>query len=230
MGTAACFPLHAQRQPPAEEVRDLPLRILPAATPGPVLALVMSGDGNWASFISDMADALVARGVPVVGLESRAYLSRARTPEELAADMSRALRTYLRLWGARQILIVGYSRGADFAPFLVNRLAPDLRARVVGVGLFSPSKMANFEFHYTDLVRYTHRDSDLDAVPEVEALAPLPVLCVYGEDDKDTLCPLLPQGMATVVPRDAGHRLHDPAGLAAILLEHTLGEGPGSEG
>jgi len=188
-----------------------------------VLALVMSGDGNWAHFIKDMADVLVSRGIPVVGLESRAYLSHARTPDELTADMERVLRTYLDAWGAQRILVVGYSRGADFAPFLVNRLPPDLRARVVGVGLFSPTKMANFEFHLLDLVRYKARDTDLDAVPEVEALAPLPVLCVYGTDDRDTLCPLLPDGMATVVPRDAGHRLHNPGELAGILLDATLG-------
>jgi type IV secretory pathway VirJ component len=224
LGVAACAPLRAQPRPPlAEAVKDLPLRVLPAPSPSPVLALVMSGDGNWAHFIADMADALVARGIPVVGLESRAYLSRPRTPKELTQDMERVLRTYLDVWGANRVLIVGYSRGADFAPFLVNRLPADLRARILGVGLFSPTKMASFEFHYIDLVTFKARDTDMDAVPEVEALAPLPVLCVYGTQDKDTLCPLLPEGMATVVPRDAGHRLHEPDELADLLLDATLG-------
>jgi type IV secretory pathway VirJ component len=215
-----------QHTPLPEAVRDLPLEILPVSSASPVLALVMSGDGNWAPFIADLADALAARGIPVVGLESRAYLSRPRTPDEVTADMERALRTYLREWGAHRILIVGYSRGADFAPFLVNRLSPDLRARVVGVGLFSPTKMASFEFHLIDLVRYKHRDSDLGTLPEVEALAPLRVLCVYGIDDADTLCPLLPAGMATVVARDAGHRLHQPEELAKMLLEATVDATP----
>lgn len=187
------------------------------------MALVMSGDGNWAHFIAQLSDTLAARGVPVVGLESRAYLSRPRTPEETAADMGRVIRTFLRKWGADSLLVVGFSRGADFAPFVVNRLPPALRHRVVAVGLFSPSKMASFEFHLIDLVRYKHRDTDLDAVPEVDALAPTPVLCVYGIKDKDTLCPLLPEGLARVVPRDAGHRLHDPGELADTLLAFGLG-------
>lgn len=224
IAASACASLGAQQHTPLlDTVRDLPLKALPAASSSRVLALVMSGDGNWAHFIADMADALVARGIPVIGLESRSYLSHPRTPEELAVDMERTLRAYLREWHAERILIVGYSRGADFAPFLVNRLPADLRARIVGVGLFSPTKMASFEFHLIDLVRYKHRATDVDAIPEVEALAPLPVLCVYGTEDEDTLCPLLPDGMATVVPRDAGHRLHEPDALAGILVGATLG-------
>jgi type IV secretory pathway VirJ component len=188
------------------------------------MALVMSGDGNWAHFIAQLSDTLAARGVPVVGLESRAYLSHPRTPEETAEDMARVIRTYLRKWDADSLLVVGFSRGADFAPFVVNRLPPGLRDRVAAVGLFSPSKMASFEFHLIDLLRYKHRSTDLDAVPEVDALAPTPVLCVYGVEDKDTLCPLLPKGLARVVPRDAGHHLHDPGELADLLLAFGLGE------
>jgi pimeloyl-ACP methyl ester carboxylesterase len=221
---AVGFPAQARALQPAlpEEVRDLPLRVLPTATPSPVIALVMSGDGNWASFITGLADGLVAQGIPVVGLESRAYLAREKTPEVLTADMVRVLRTYIRLWGAERILIVGYSRGADFAPFLVNRLPADLRARVVGVGLFSPTRRASFTFHLTDLVRYTPRDSDLPAVPEVVALAPLRVLCVYGARDADTLCPLLPDGVATIRAEDSGHRLPNPARLARILFDAVV--------
>ena len=211
----------ALQAPLPEAVRDLPLRAF-GSGPSPIMALVMSGDGNWAPFVSGVARALVAEGIPVVGLASRAYLSRPRTPAELTSDMVRVLRTYTRLWGAERILIVGYSRGADFAPFLLNRMPPDLRAQVVGVGLLSPTRRASFEFHLTDLVRYTERSSDRPAVPEVEALAPLPVLCVYGTRDADALCPLLPEGAATVQAEDAGHRLQNPGGLVRLLLDTVV--------
>jgi len=185
------------------------------------MALVLSGDGNWAEFVRELADSLVDRGVPVVGLESRSYLSRPRTPVELAADMERVLRHYLEAWSAEEILVVGYSRGADFAPFLVNRLSPDLRSRIQGVGLLSPTRMASFEFHLVDLLRYEHRASDLPAIPEVEALAPLPVLCVYGVRDRDALCPDLPEGLAEAVPLEEGHRLHGAGWIADLLLSRS---------
>lgn len=222
---SACLPSEGGKpRPLPESVQDLPLREVPAAQPGKVMALVMSGDGNWAHFIAQLSDTLAARGVSVVGLESRAYLSHPRTPEETAQDMTRVIRAYLRRWGADSVLVVGFSRGADFAPFVVNRLPPEVRDRVVAVGLFSPSKMASFEFHLIDLVHYKHRDTDLDAVPEVDSLSPTPVLCVYGIKDKSTLCPLLPTGLAHVVARDAGHRLHAPGELADTLLAFGLGE------
>ncbi|MGD8322046.1 MAG: AcvB/VirJ family lysyl-phosphatidylglycerol hydrolase [Gemmatimonadota bacterium] len=205
-----------------EEVRDLPLVVLAPRDGGaPLMALVMSGDGNWAHFVSELADSLVDRGIPVVGLESRAWLSHPRTPEELTRDMTRVLRLYLQRWHAEQILVVGYSRGADFAPFLVNRLPEDLRRRVRAVGLFSPSKMASFEFHLVDLVRYQHRNTDVPTLPELEKLPDVPVVCVYGTKDKDTLCPLIPRGLTEVVALDAGHRLHRAGDMADLLLDRV---------
>ena len=190
-----------------------------------MLALVLSGDGNWASFIRHVADTLSARGVPVVGLESRAWLSRPRSPDELVHDLEPVARHFLRAWGADDLVVVGFSRGADFAPFLVNRLPDDLRARILGVALFSPTRMASFEFHLPDLVGYTPRATDLSTVPEVDALAPIPVLCVYGTEDEHTLCPRLPPGLAEVVATDAGHHLKDPGRWADLVVTRFLSEG-----
>lgn len=214
------------RTPPVVPGTDAPLLAFPVPGPAPVMALVMSGDGNWAHFISDFADSLVQRGVPVVGFESRRWLSHPRTPEELVADLEPALRHYLRAWSSEQLLVIGYSRGADFAPFLVNRLPPDLRARIRGVALFSPTRMASFEFHFVDLVTYVPRPTDIPAIPEVDALAPLPVLCVYGTQDESTLCPELPPGLAEVVPADAGHRLHSPGAMADLVLQRFARKAP----
>jgi len=225
---AGCNATGSEPQEHPDSLRDLPLVEFPADMPSPTMALVMSGDGNWAHFIRELADTLVDRGIPVVGLESRSYLSKSRTPEELSRDMERVLRRYLKAWSAEKILVVGYSRGADFAPFLVNRLPPDLRARVQGVALLSPTKMASFEFHLIDLIRYVHRSTDLDAVPEVEALAPIPTLCIYGRKDESALCPDLPVGTAEIVALDAGHRLRD-SGKMADLIIHRL-ERSGSTG
>lgn len=220
---AACHPpvaaLTSVQRP--DSLKDLPLEEVQVGGSTPVLALVMSGDGNWASFIHEFADTLVERGIPVVGLKSRSYLSRPRTPEGLAQDMERVLRHYLQAWSAQEILVVGYSRGADFAPFLVNRLPQDLRSRVRGVALLSPTKMASFEFHLIDLFHYVHRPTDISALPEVDALAPIPTLCIYGLRDKDALCPLLPEGAAEVVALDDGHRLHGVGPLVDLLLDRV---------
>lgn len=205
-------------------VRDLPLVELPAPLqPGRPMALVMSGDGNWAHFIRNLSDTLALRGIPVIGLESRAWLKHPRTPEELATDMERVIRYYMKAWSADTFIIVGYSRGADFAPFLANRLPPDLRAKLKGIALFSPTRAANFQFHLVDLLRFVARKSDRPTGPELDRLHDLPVLCVYGRKDKDALCPSLKPAQAEVVARDAGHGLHDPGELADMVIARMGG-------
>jgi type IV secretory pathway VirJ component len=214
-----------------EAVRDLPLvELARPSHPGHRMALVMSGDGNWAHFIRELSDTLADRGIPVVGLESRAWMKHPRTPDELATDMERVLRYYLNAWSMDDFIIVGYSRGADFAPFLANRLPADLRAKLRGVALFSPTLAASFEFHLEDLVRFVARKTDLPTEPELAKLKEVPVLCVYGNDDKETLCPSLPPGRAEVVERADGHRLHGAGELADLVLARMGGSATDSPG
>lgn len=205
-------------------VRDLPLvQISVPPKPGRPMALVMSGDGDWAHFIRNLSDTLAAHGIPVIGLESRAWMKGPRTPEELTTAMERVLRYYLKTWGVDQFIIVGYSRGADWAPFLVNRLPADLRSELQGIALFSPALEASFEFHLEDLVRFVHRKTNRATLPEMDEIHDLPVLCVYGARDKEALCPSLTSAQTKSVKRDAGHRLHDPGELADLVIARLGG-------
>ena len=53
----------------------------PGATATDSFAIVMSGDGGWAGLDKDVAQALSAHGIPVVGLDSLRYFWSPRTPE-----------------------------------------------------------------------------------------------------------------------------------------------------
>jgi len=215
-------------------VRDLPLvQISVPPEAGRPMALVMSGDGDWARFIRELGDTLAAHGIPVIGLESRAWMKGPRTPEELATAMERVLRYYLKTWGVDHFIIVGYSRGADWTPFLVNRLPADLRSELQGIALFSPALEASFEFHLEDLVRFVHRKTNRATLPEMAEIHDLPVLCVYGARDKEAMCPSLTPSQAEIVQRDAGHRLHDPGKLADLVIARMGGaaaDRPGATG
>ena len=109
----------------------LPLVEVPAKQPaGDLLAVIVSGDGGWAGIDHDVANDLASKGVPVVGLNSLQYFWNARTPDGAAADLQRIARHYLPAWGRQQLLLVGYSLGADVLPFMASRLPPDLLGRV----------------------------------------------------------------------------------------------------
>lgn len=166
-------------------VEDLPLTVLPVTTPSPRLALMLSGDGGWAGLDEALGAEMVKRGIPVVGVSTLKYFWEERTPEETAADMTRVLRKYLAVWKARQILLIGYSFGADVMPFIVNRLPADLRARVVTVTLLGMGQKAGWEVHVAGWVGGTDDEARYIA-PELDRLGPVRLLCLYGEGDDDS--------------------------------------------
>jgi type IV secretory pathway VirJ component len=199
---------------------DLPIVPVAAQSGAPAtdtFAIMLSGDGGWAGLDKDVAAALTADGIGVVGLDSLRYFWSARTPQGLAADLERMIRYYLAALGKRRVMLIGYSQGADVLPFAVNRLSAETRARVALVAVMGMSEHALFEFHMTSWV--SDDDSGPATLPEVDKIAGIPVLCIYGEQETDSLCPKLDPHKATVVKLKGGHHFDgNYAGLAHTIL------------
>jgi type IV secretory pathway VirJ component len=227
------LPLAAQSALPTEShsgagriaydgVGDLPLSASPAPT-GPLLAVLLSGDGGWAAGDKSLAKAFVAESVAVVGLNSPVYLERERTPDEAAGDLARILRHFLSTWNRRQIIVVGYSRGADIGPFMVSRLPAELQKQIAMVVLLGPGKLASFKFKLLDLTRAHHGNDSLPVEPEVAKLHQIPVLCIYGMTDRGAICQALAQArLAQAITRNRGHVVHSDEGPA--LVKEILAE------
>jgi len=208
----------APARPTADNVDDLPLVALrPTGTPRHDLVVLLSGDGGWANIDRDVGGALARAGLPVVGWNSLQYYWHKKTPERAAADLERILRHYLSATQSERALLLGYSFGADVLPFLVDRLPADLREKVALVGLLGPSPGATFEFHVSD---WLGGGEDIPTRPAVEKLRGMNILCVYGEREKDSLCPQLPTGLAKLLPAAGSHHFGgDYEKLAAAVLE-----------
>jgi type IV secretory pathway VirJ component len=177
----------------------------------------MSGDGGWAGLDQDVAAALSAKGIPVVGLDSLRYYWTARTPDGLAADTDRIIRYYLSHFGKRRVLLIGYSQGADVLPFAVNRLPAATRALVALVAVMGMSEHALFEFHVSSWI--SDSDSGPATLPEISRIAGVPVLCIYGADESDSLCPKLDPKRFNIVKLKGGHHFDgDYDSLARQIL------------
>jgi type IV secretory pathway VirJ component len=190
--------------PRPEAVSDLPVVEVPATGDGQDLAVMLSGDGGWASIDKQVAGVLAAHGVPVVGLNCLQYFWKARTPEGLAADLTRIARYYLAAWHRSRLVLAGYSFGADVLPFAVSRLPADLRGAVRVVALLGPSPTADFEFHVGSWLGRSS-PSALPVPPEIARLAGTPTLCFFGANETDTACRGLDPAVATGVPMEGGH-------------------------
>ena len=205
-------------QPPAE-LGDLPIvevAAQPGSPPSDSFALIMSGDGGWAGLDQDIAAALSAKGIPTVGLDSLRYYWTARTPDGLAADTDRLIRYYLSHFGKKNVLLVG-SQGADVLPFAVNRLPAATKSHVALAAILGMSEHALFEFHMSNWI--SDDTSGPLTLPEVNAISGPPVLCVYGEEEHDSLCPKLEPKRFKVVKLKGGHHFDgNYAGLADEIL------------
>ena len=215
---------NARRVAPPTGLSDLPLVEVPA-TPNAVgpgsasnaFAIIMSGDGGWAGLDQDVAAALSATGIPVVGLDSLRYYWAARTPDGVASDTDRIIRYYLAHFGKQRVLLIGYSQGADVLPFAVNRLPEATRARVALTAVMGMSDHALFEFHLSSWI--SDDKSGPATLPEINRVSGMPVLCIYGEDEKDSLCPKLDPKRFDVVKLKGGHHFDgDYANLARQIL------------
>jgi type IV secretory pathway VirJ component len=216
---------YARLVPPPEasaarppEIGDLPVTEVHAAGSSAELALLLSGDGGWAGLDQELATRLAASGVPTVGLNSLKYFWTQRTPDETARDVARLMRHYLAAWNKERIILVGYSFGADVLPFVVNRLPPDLRARIASVSLLGIDSNASFEVSVADWIG--SGDAGAATRPEVAALGHVPVLCIYGEGETDSICPGLPAG--ALLTREQVGKGHHFSGEYATLADRIL--------
>lgn len=189
---------------PALELAKLPLVEVPAAKPGPLFAVIYSGDGGWRDLDKTLGEFLAEQGVSTVGVDSLRYFWRRRSPEEVASDLAEILSSHRARFGAEQAILIGYSFGAGILPFAWNRLAPAERAGVVQLTLLGLGSRAEFEFHLSGWVRSADA-SGLPVLPEIVRMDLARVQCVYGIDEEDTLCPRPELQGAEVIRKTGGH-------------------------
>lgn len=186
---------------------DLPLIELPQGSKaGKRLAIIVSGDGGWAGIDKALGEALNKNDIPVVGLNSLQYFWKRKSPEQAAQDMGRIIRYYSHAWNKSELVLIGYSRGADVLPFMVNRLAAAERALVNEIVLLGVEPLIDFQFHVGDWLSSKAHETALPVMPEMQKLANNNVLCIYGAGERDTsLCPKLDRSKFTVEEMKGGH-------------------------
>ncbi len=213
------------RAPEAADVRDLPLEVLPAASaPLDSMAIFVSGDGGWAGLDRDVGDALAARGIPVVGWNSLQYFWQRRTPETASQDLARLMQHYMAEWHKENVILIGYSRGADVLPFMVSRLPQELRSRISLIALLGLSESVDFEFHLSDwLGGFSHR-SDLPVLPELYKLRGERIICIGGDEEKDLLCKRIDPLLARSVILKGGHHFGGDYGAVAEAILKEAGD------
>ncbi len=187
---------------------NLPLIKQPAETAADrYVAILISGDGGWAGIDQALAHQLGQQGIPTLGLNSLRYFWFARTQSEVGLALKTMLEQSEQTWPQRQFILIGFSRGANVLPFMVETLPEDWRARIVRIALLSPAKATDLEFRLRDWWTNRPPPDALPLLPVIQRLQGVDLLCLYGQEDEEALCPELEEGLAKVIAFPGGHHL-----------------------
>jgi len=182
-------------------------------TPSPYFVVFLTGDGGWRKIDVKVSDVLRKAGMPVVGLLANKYFARERTPDETAADVNRIIQQYQAKWHRAHPVLVGFSRGAEALPIIINRLPAETRRSIALVALLGPGLHTNLSLEEPD--RYM-------LLPEVKQLSAIPIVCVSGTLEKDSLCRAMTGQAATIVSIKGGHHFGGAYDVASQAILDAL--------
>jgi type IV secretory pathway VirJ component len=186
---------------------DLPLIEVPSVGEySNLMAIHLTGDGGWGVTDRGIAESLAAKGIPVVALNSLHYFWKQKTVEQVAVDFNLILQHYSARWKRNEVIVIGYSFGADVLPFILNRIPGESRKKIKVITFLGLSSRADFQFHWTDWFTSSKRSTSLAVRPEVEKLRSMKMLCFYGTEDGDALCRQLDSDLIKAYPIQGGHR------------------------
>ncbi len=154
----------------------------------PTMAILLTGDGGWAEIDKELAKILAAQGIPVVGFDSLSYFWKARTPLTTSQDIERVITQYLEKWNKKQVILIGYSFGADVLPFVANNLSAETQQKISLIALLGMGKTAAFEFRLSSWMNADKNPDRLPLLPEVEKMKWAKSICIYGVADTAANC------------------------------------------
>lgn len=198
------------------------LRIFGSSSENPEFAAVfVSGDmGLRFGMGPKVARALASQGVPVLGVSSPVNFGTHRSRAEVDAIVARSVRTALARTGAKRIILMGQSFGAD----IISTAAPDLpaalRRQVAAIVLVVPGQTAYFRSDPIGLSY--HGTPDARPAAAMRNLRWAPTLCVYGVEEPDSLCPQIAGPTVKAVGLPGGHFLHHDDRLLTATIMRAL--------
>lgn len=146
--------------------------------------LFITGDAGFGKFSTDLCDNIHAAGYNVCAINAKAYFWDKKTPEQTSADIAAYLEKQFSQRDNQQLILAGYSFGADVLPFIVNRLPYNIRKKLISLILISPSTSTDFEIHLSDMLGGNKKRS-MDVVAEINKLIIPRTATIFGSDEKD---------------------------------------------
>ena len=212
IGVAPTFGLHKPSAPTGVNEVAIPLK-------AKSLVIMLSGDGGWWGDLDrKLAEKLGEEGYAVVGLDTNKWFQKRRTPDEIANQVSSLIKDYRARTGAADVVLIGYSFGADVLALAVNRLAPSVGKHLSSIVMIAPSR--GVDPQVTLLEQTGVAKPTIDLAPEFTKLPVKRLLCIYGSDQvEESACTTPYLAISKVVELPGGHHFD---GVLDHLAEPVL--------
>src|SRR5438552_6307660 len=125
----------------------LPLSFHSNADTTKPLIFYISGDGGFNKFSTSFMETLNKQGYAVIGLNAKEYFWNKKTPQEAANAIESAINESNKQWKKKNIVLIGYSFGADVTPFILTHFSLAFAGKINHLILLSPSPKTDFEIH-----------------------------------------------------------------------------------
>ena len=166
------------------------------------LVFYITGDGGLNAFSTSFMRQWNSKGYPVVALNAKSYFWKTKQPATAANDVSVLLSDYMKQWHRTEIILVGYSLGADVLSFIQTRLPAGVAANFKHTVLLSPSRTTDFTVH----LFYNSDGSDVAA--EINKLSK-PVLIIFGKEETDTPAANITNKLAAIITVPGDHHYNN---------------------
>lgn len=184
------------------------------------LVIMLSGDGGWAGLDKAVGQSLAEAGYAVVGWDSLRYYWHRHEPADAAADLDRVVQTYRHRWHLKDVVLIGYSRGADVMPFIYNRLPAETQAQVAHIVLLGLARHITFGYPLLSWIGLGPQGQAV--LPEAKRLPADRTTCIYGVDDPEAVCDELEAMGFDVLALPGGHHFDRCYKWLAELLQKRI--------
>ncbi len=199
--------------------QNLPVKEWAASTHDKPVIFYISGDGGFNKFSTALCQSLNKKGYDVYALNARSYFDDKKTPGQTTNDVKNYLSKKLAGRKNKQVVLIGYSFGADVLPFILTRLPKDMLDVPVSF-IMGSSGSTDFEIHWSDIFGGNTK-RDMDVVSEINKLSDENIVIINGSDEHELAVNKISLKKYTHEVLPGGHHFDgDTDEIANVILGH----------
>lgn len=161
----------------------LPLKIWENNNQNKPILFYLSGDAGLGPFSKSICENLHQKGFDVYALNSKVYFWNEQNPKKTAQILSEFIETKFQKHQNKELVLIGYSFGADALPFIINQLPKKTKQKIHQLIFLDPYETADLEIHYKNLL-FENVEGKWNTIPEINQLENLHLSIILSDYGK----------------------------------------------